>query len=144
MPPGNITIVSVSSGSIIVAFKIVTSSDAAASSLSSSIQSFISSPPAGALQSLADNLPKGAFQNSSQGITLDEAGSSSQVVPVTNSPGLSGGAIAGIVVGSVAGVVLISGLVGFLVYRRKRTGGPRGGAYGGDAPRKGNDFAMIE
>ena len=79
-----VTILNVSSGSIIVNLQMVITSDSAATTLSSQVSSFISSPSATALQSLGNNLPRAAFQDPSKGVTLDQTGSSSGVSTSSN------------------------------------------------------------
>lgn len=79
----------------------------------------------------------------SQGITLDESGSSAQAVPVSGSPTvpLGEGAIAGIVIGSVVGVALVAAVVTLTVRRGKWKGA---GSARAMRSKRGEDFDMVE
>ena len=123
-----VTILGVSSGSIVVNFQIVTTSNSAATSLSSQVSSFISNPSTTALQSLENSLPSAAFQDPSQGITIDQTGSSSYAgtptpITPTSTPPLSEGAIVGIAIGGVGFVIILAGLGFYLVGKKSKKGG---------------------
>ena len=62
--PNNVVILNVTAGSIIVGFQIIATSDSQATALSTSVNSFVSSPStaAPALGNLAASLPPAAFR----------------------------------------------------------------------------------